>query len=99
MSGAPLDLACELLAASLEAWRVAGRVEPTADGAIAIRATRQIRIEPAPNNSTFRWMVAIEGRRRPAISLLAVLRQVRQALDPDHAATSVRIAVAPLLPS
>ena len=46
----------------------------------------------------FRWMVAIGGRKRPALSLLAVLRQVREALDPDYAANKVRVAIAPLVP-
>ena len=47
----------------------------------------------------FRWMVMIDGRRRGAISMLAVLRQVREALDPGYAASRVRVAVAPLVPS
>jgi hypothetical protein len=47
----------------------------------------------------FRWLVTIDGRKRGAISLLAVLRQVRQALDPGYAACGVRVAVAPLVPS
>jgi len=44
-------------------------------------------------------MVSIDGRRRPAISLVAVLRQVREALDPGYATNRVRIAIAPLVPS
>jgi hypothetical protein len=47
----------------------------------------------------FRWMVIIDGRRRGAISILAVLRQVREALDPGYAASRVHVAVAPLVPS
>ena len=47
----------------------------------------------------FRWMVTVDGRKRGAISLVAVLRQVREALDPGYAANRVRIAVAPLVPS
>jgi hypothetical protein len=46
----------------------------------------------------FRWMVTVDGRKRGAISLVAVLRQVREALDPGYAASRVRIAVAPLVP-
>jgi hypothetical protein len=45
----------------------------------------------------FRWLVTIDGRTRPAISLLAVLRQVREALDSGYAANRVRVAVAPLV--
>jgi hypothetical protein len=47
----------------------------------------------------FRWTVTVDGRKRVAISLVAVLRQVREAVDPGYAAIRVRIAVAPLVPS
>ena len=100
MSEAPDDLECELLAQSLLAWRVAGSVERTSDGALAIGGTlKDIRIDRAPPQLMFRWMVTVDGRQRPAISLVAVLRQVREALDPGYAANRVRIAVAPLLPA
>ena len=99
MSAAPNDLAGELLAQSLVAWRVAGSVERASDGALVIGGNKDIRIERAPPHSMFRWTVTVDGRRRGAISLLAVLRQVREALDPGYAANRVRIAVAPLVPS
>jgi hypothetical protein len=98
--GSPNDLACELLAQSLLAWRVAGSIERANDGALAIRGGRKdIRIERAPPDLPFRWMITVGGRRRGAISLVAVLRQVREALDPGYVANRVRIAVAPLVPS
>jgi hypothetical protein len=90
----------ELLAQSLLAWRVAGSVARAIDGAFVIDgSSKDIRIERAPAHVPFRWMVAIGGRKRGAISLVAVLRQVREALDPGYAASRVRIAVAPLVPS
>ena len=92
-------LACELLAQSLIAWQVAGRVTQERDGAVVIESRRSIRIEPAPPDVPFRWMVTVDGRRRGAISLVAELRQVREALDPGYAANRVRVAVAPLVPS
>ena len=95
----PNDLACELLAQSLVAWHVAGRVERASDGALVIGGNRkEIRIDRAPPHSMFRWMVTVDDRKRAAISLVAVLRQVREALDPGYAASRVRIAVAPLVP-
>jgi hypothetical protein len=95
----PNDLVHELLAQSLVAWRVAGHVERASDGALVIGGNRKdIRIERAPR-AMFRWMVTIDGRKRGAISLVAVLRQVREALDPGYAAVRVRIAAAPLVPS
>jgi hypothetical protein len=100
VSGMPIELARELVGASLAAWRLAGEATCTHDGAIVIDRTgnsRNIRIEPKPQDSMFRWMVTVDGRARPAVSLLAVLRQVRAALDPDFAATRVRVGVASLL--
>jgi hypothetical protein len=99
VSAAPVDLAYELVVQSLAAWRVAGAVERARDGAIVIRGARKdIRIDPAPSDSMFRWMVTIDGRTRPAISVVAVLRQVREALDPGYAANRVRVALTSLVP-
>jgi hypothetical protein len=99
MSEVRLDLACELMAQSLAAWRVAGAVERAHDGAIVIcGAGREIRIDAAPSDPMFRWMVTIDGRKRPAISVVAVLRQVREALDPGYAAKRVRVALTALVP-
>ena len=100
MKTANLDLARELLAQSLAAWRLPGSVERASAGALVVVGSRRsIRIDPAPPNSIFRWMVTSDGRKRGAISLVAVLRQVREALDPGYAANRVRVAVAPLVPS
>jgi hypothetical protein len=44
-------------------------------------------------------MVTVDGRKRGAISLVAVLRQIRAALDPGYAKNKVRVAVTPLVPS
>jgi hypothetical protein len=94
------ELVRELLVQSLATWRVAGSIARAVDGALVIGGTRQdIRIERAPPHVPFRWMVTVDGRKRGAISLVAVLRQVREALDPGYAANRVRIAVAPLVPS
>ena len=70
------------------------------DGALVIAGSlKDIRIDRAPPDLMFRWMVTVDGRKRGAISLVAVLRQVREALDPGYAANRVRVAVAPLVPS
>jgi hypothetical protein len=94
------ELLHALLVESLAAWRVAGSVVRAVDGALVVTGARKdIRIDRAPPHVMFRWMVAVDGRKRGAISLVAVLRQVREALDPGYAANRVRIAVAPLVPS
>jgi hypothetical protein len=99
MSGLSIGLVRELITESLAAWHVASIVEQTSDCAIVIGANQEIRIEPAQAGSMFRWTITIDGRTRPAISLLAVLRQVRVALDPGYAASRVHVAVSPLVPS
>ena len=99
MSKLPVDLAYELTVHSLAAWRVAGAVERSRDGAIVIHgARRDIRIDPAPSDPMFRWTVTIDGRKRRAISVVAVLRQVREALDPGYPANRVRVALTALVP-
>ena len=100
MSAVPIALVGELVDASLAAWRLSGAATCTPDGAIVIDRPsngKSIRIEPKPDDPMFRWVVTVDGRQRPAVSLLAVLRQVRAALDPDFAATRVRVSVASLL--
>jgi hypothetical protein len=70
------------------------------DGVIVICGSKKhIRIARAPDDLMFRWIVTVEGRKRGAISLVAVLRQVREALDPGYAASRVRVAISPLVPS
>jgi hypothetical protein len=99
MSGVPIALAGELVSASLAAWRLPGLATCTGDGAIVIEQDGRVRVRIAPqaHDPMFRWMVTVDGRTRPANSLIAVLRHIRAALDPDYAATRVRVSVASLL--
>jgi hypothetical protein len=83
----------ELLAQSLLAWRVAGSVRRAGAAILLCTDTREIAVGPAPPDLPFRWMVTVDGGTRGAISLVAVLRQVREALDPGYAASRVRIAL------
>jgi len=100
LSAASKDVVCELLAQSLIAWRLVGGVRGAGDGSILVACNgKEICVAPAPPNLPFRWMVKVDGRQRGAISLVAVLRQVRGALDPGYAKSQVRVAAAPLVPS
>jgi hypothetical protein len=92
------DTVSELLAQSLAAWRITGTVDRAESDAILLRGVRHVRIERAGPEAPFRWMVTVDGRKRGAVSLVAVLRQVRTALDPGYATSQVRVAVAPLVP-
>jgi len=90
----------ELMAQSLHAWRLTGSVRGTGDGAVLVCCQEHnIRIEPAPSDSPFRWIVVFDNRSRAAISLVAVLRMVRAALDPGYTAMRARIAPFPLVPT
>ena len=87
----------ELLAQSLPAWGLLGSVRGEDDGAITVSCNgTEIRIERSPPGLPSRWMLAMNGRKRGAISLVAVLRQVRGALDPGYAMNRVRIAELPV---
>jgi hypothetical protein len=100
VSAAANEVTCELLKQSLIAWRLTGRVERRGDDAVHVTCNAiDIGIERAPPDLPFRWMVTINTRKRAAISLPAVLRQVREALDPDYARNKVRVGVTPLVPS
>ena len=99
MSGASEHLHT-LMTQSLLAWRLTGRVQTTDDGATLVSCqSHTVRIEPAPPDLPFRWIVIVDGRKRAAISLVAVLRQVRTALDPGYATMRARIAPFPLVPT
>jgi len=99
VSDAPEHLAVKLLVESLAAWRVSGHVQRADNGGLVVHCDdKSIRIDAVPPGNMFRWMVTIDGRQKPAISLVAVLRQVRQAVDPDYLASRVRVTVAPLVP-
>jgi hypothetical protein len=99
MSAIPQHLH-ELMAQSLVAWRLTGSVRRASDGAILVTCEQHnIRIEPALSDLPFRWIVSVDNRSRPAISVVAVLRMVRAALDPGYAAMRARIAPFSLVPT
>ena len=96
---APAERMRELMEQSLRFWRLTGCVHLSCDGAVLLSCgAHAIRIEPAAPNLPFRWMVTVDNRRRGAVSTVAVLRQVRTALDPGYATQRARLAVLPLVP-
>jgi hypothetical protein len=100
VTAAPSDLLCELLTQSLLAWQITGQARRTSGGAILISCERcEILVKPAPSDLPFRWLVTANNRERPAISIVAVLRQVREALDPGYATRRMRVTAFPLVPT
>jgi hypothetical protein len=100
MSATRDDGVCELLKQSLVAWRLAGNVGRASDGTVHLTSgSIDITVERAPADLPFRWIVTTGGRKRVALALPAVLRQVREALDPDYARDKVHVAVTSLVAS
>jgi hypothetical protein len=100
MTAASSDLLCELLTQSLLAWQITGEARCTSGGAILVSGEcREILVKPAPPDSPFRWLVTVDDRERPAISIVPVLRQVRETLDPGYATRRARIGPFPLVPT
>ena len=86
LSGVPIRACGELVAESL-ALGPGGRGDRTDDGAIVIdwaASSKRLRVEPRRTCDSFPLDGHGRRRSRPAISLVAVLRQVRQALDPGY---------------
>ncbi|MCA3277830.1 MAG: hypothetical protein ING10_01020 [Roseomonas sp.] len=71
-----------LIADSLTLWGVAGRVD-IADAGIKITAADLVvHVAPAlPEDAPMRWWLIREDRRRPAASMLGLLRSLRYALN------------------
>lgn len=94
---AVVDPLFRLLEQSMTAWRVLGRVRRGEDGAIVVEGLgRVLEIRPAAPGLPFRWMMTIDGRQKPALSIISVLRQVRGALDPNFKPVKIRFPPPPL---
>ena len=84
-----------LLAASLDAWRIAGRVERDAERITITAGEHSLLV--ARGAPPFRWTVTLAGRERGVTSIAGLLRTVRRVVDPDHQESRLRIAPAPLV--
>jgi hypothetical protein len=91
-----VGLVHRLLAASLAAWRVAGRVERAADRITLTAGDETLLV--ARGAPPFRWTVTLGSRERGVTSIAGLLRLVRRVVDPDHQASRLRIAPSPLVP-
>jgi hypothetical protein len=88
-----------LLAQSLEAWHVTGKVHREADGTLLLSAgDKRLGIARAAADLPFRWMVGEGERTRGVTSIAGLLRAVRAAADPGYRPVRLRIAPLPLLP-
>jgi hypothetical protein len=85
-----VELVDRLLAASLAAWKVVGRVERDGDRLTLTAGEHTLLI--ARGAPPFRWTVTLAGRERGVTSIAGLLRTVRRVVDPDHEASRLRIA-------
>lgn len=71
-----------LITDSLTLWGVTGRVD-IADAGVRITAGDQVLhvAQAAPEEAPMRWWLISEARRRPAASVLGLLRSLRYALN------------------
>jgi hypothetical protein len=92
-----IELVHRLLAASLTAWKVAGRVERNGDRITLTASDENLLI--GRGTPPFRWTVTLGTRERGVTSIAGLLRLVRRVVDPDHQASRLRIAPSPLVPS
>lgn len=93
MNDTPAEPYLMLIKESLIAWRLLAKASRGDDGSILVSGLgRDIRIDRAPADAPFRWLITIDKRQRPALSIVSVLRQVRGALDAGYAQIRVRVA-------
>ena len=75
-----------LIADSLTLWGVAGRVDIADAGVRITAADLVLHVVPAlPEEAPMRWWLISETRRRPAASMLGLLRSLRYALNATNA--------------
>jgi len=71
-----------LIADSLTLWGVVGRVDIADAGVRIIAGDQVLHVAPAlPGETPMRWWLISEARRRPAASMLGLLRSLRYALN------------------
>ena len=75
-----------LIADSLKLWGVAGRVDIADEGVRITAGDLVLHVAPAlPEEAPMRWWLISETRRRPAASMLGLLRSLRYALNATSA--------------
>ena len=86
-----------LIADSLTLWGVAGRVD-IADAGVRITAGDLVLhvTQALPEEAPMRWWLISETRRRPAASMLGLLRSLRYALNATSAEPAHARVAAPL---
>lgn len=87
-----------LLRETLTVWRLAGDVRLGAGEIEVTAAGGRLRIAPAPADAPFAWMVQTAEKSRGAASVPALLRTMRNILDPEHGGVRLKLAPRGFLP-
>jgi hypothetical protein len=85
-----------LIADSLTLWGGAGRVDIADEGLRITAGDHVVHVTQAlPEEAPMRWWLISEARRRPAASMLGLLRSLRYALNATGAAPARARVAAP----
>ena len=98
MSAVAIGELAALLEESLAVWHLSGQVVVQEDAMTVRAGERSLRIAIPPQGVPFRWMVMTAEKSRGVMSVSALLRTVRNALDPEHAGSRLRLAPQGMLP-
>ena len=88
-----------LLEESLAVWHLDGSVVREGEMLLLSAQGQSLRIGAAAEGAPFPWMVATVEKTRGVGSISALLRTVRNVLDPEHAGSRLRLAPQGVLPS
>jgi hypothetical protein len=92
MPRARIDEIAALLEESLSVWHLNGRVEFVGEVLVVSARGQTVRISVAAEGVPFPWMVVTAEKTRGVGSIAALLRAVRNVLDPEHAGNRLRLA-------
>ena len=87
-----------LLEESLAVWHLDGGVLREGEVLTVSAHGRSVRVSPPPDGAPFALMVTTSEKTRGVASLSALLRTVRNALDPEHSGSRLRLAAQGVLP-
>jgi len=82
-----------VIRASLAVWKIDATVATETKGRwrLSLWNGAHVHVGRAPEGIPFRWMVAANGRERPASSVTGLLRVLRSTLDLDWRAGRARV--------
>lgn len=87
-----------LLRDTLAVWHLEGEVRLETQELVVAAAGRRLCILAAPGDAPFPWLVKTAEKSRGVASVSALLRTVRNVLDPEHGGVRLKLAPRGILP-